>query len=266
MKKSQRLGAILAIVAALLGLIGHFTIFLNWYGPAQMLKHGEPASDILLKYIMPFMFDLGILAVALYAVSAYGFFRSKSWAFALSATATVLALQGSWFANIPLMVAGEPPVYLALFWPYLLLYFLFAWQVSRLPWGRTLLALATGMAYVLSFMNGVASLNRILVVGAPIFVAVQRLHWVSTVGWGVVTVAILLRPGEWTRVTGLVAGVLELIVGLPLGVISAIQLGRVSMFLVAPLLSLLLIALLAWPGLWERWTGASDRSSAETVR
>jgi hypothetical protein len=257
MKKNERLGAILTLIATVIGIAGHYMIFINWYEPALTLEGGEPGSEILLKYIMPLMFDLGILGAALYAVSAYGFFTARTWAFPLAAIATVLALQSSWFVNIPLMAADAPPVYFALFWPYLGLFFLLMWLVGRVPWLRTILALFTGMTYIFSFMNGVASMNRILLLGTPLFVAVQRLHWVAMIGWGVVTVAILLHPSEWARIVGLVAGVLELIVGIPLGIATTVQLGRFSMFSIAPIFSLALIVVFIWPAIWEKLTGST---------
>ena len=73
MKKNERLGAILALLGALLGIVGHFVIFLKWYEPAMMADSAEPGCEILLKYVMPALFDVGILGGALFAVSGYGF-------------------------------------------------------------------------------------------------------------------------------------------------------------------------------------------------
>ena len=73
-------------------------------------------------------------------------------------------------------------------------------------------------------------------------------------GWGVVTGGILLKPREWQRVLGLVSGLTELIVGLPLAFVTAQQLGRFSLFALAPIVSLILIVLLVIPGLWKKWT------------
>jgi len=266
MKKNERLGAILALIGALLGIVGHFVIFLNWYEPALVAESAEPGCEILLKYIMPLMFDLGILGGVLYAVSAYGFFTAKRWAFPLAVIATVLALQGSWFVNVPFMAADMPPVYFTIFWPYLILYFLFTRAVERVPWSRTLLALLAGMTYIFCFMNGVASSSRIITTGLPLFVAVQRLHWIAMIGWGVVTVMILLCPREWMRVVGLAAGMLEVVVGIPLGIATTIDLGRFSMFSVGPLFSLALVVVFAWPTLWEKLTGPYEgKPTTQTV-
>jgi hypothetical protein len=258
MKINYRLGGILAVIAALMGIIGHFVLFLDWYQVGMHTQSAEPGCEILLKYIHPLMADFGILGGVLFAVSAYGFFSKKNWAFFLSVVALVLALLGSWFVNVPYMAAGLPPIYFPLFWPYVLLYFLFLKAVGKISWSQTLLALFTGMAYIFCWMNGVASTSRIITIGDPIFVLVERLHWVAMIGWAVVTVGIIIKPKEWMRVFGLAAGVTELVVGIPLAVATAQQLGRFSLFALAPIACLILVVLLVWPNLWQRLTGAID--------
>ena len=266
MTKRQKLGAILASIGALMGIIGHMVIFLNWYRIGMSAESAEPGCEILLKYIHPAMADFGILGGVLFLVSAFGFFMRKNWAFMLSVIAIVLALLGSWFINVPFMAAGLPPVYFILFWPYLVLYFVLMRGVGQIPWSRTLLGLVTGMAYIFCFMNGVASTSRIITHGDPVFSLVQRLHWAACLGWAVVTVGILLRPREWAWVVGLAAGVTELVVGIPLAVVTAQQLGRFSLFALAPITCLGLLIYLVWPGRWEKTTGAVlslDAASAD---
>jgi hypothetical protein len=256
MKNKNLLGGILAIVASLMGIIGHMLLFLKWYQIGMHTPSAEPGCEILLKTIHPLMADFGILAGVLFAVSAYGFFTRKNWAFFLSVVALVLALLGSWFVNVPYMAAGLPPVYFLLFWPYLLLYFLFLRLVGKISWSQTLLSLLTGVAYIFCWMNGVASTSRIITIGAPIFSMVQHLHWVAMIGWAIVTVGIVIKPKEWMRVIGLVASTAELVVGIPLTVATAQQLGRFSLFALGPIACLILLVLLVWPNLWTRLTGA----------
>jgi hypothetical protein len=235
-----------------LGIIGHYVLFMNWYERGMAAEAAEPGCEILLKWLHPFITDLGILAGVLFAVSAYGFFTSRKWAFFLSVIAIVLAMQGSWFINVPYMAAGLPPVYFTLFWPYLIMFFLLMKLVGKLSWIRTLVGFLAGMAFVFCFMNGIASTSRIITVGAPIFTMVQRLHWVAMIGWGVVTVGIIIRPAEWMRVVGLSAGTLEVIVGIPLAIVTAQELGRFSLFALAPISCFLLLVLFLWPKVWER--------------
>lgn len=258
MKNKNILGGILAVVASLMGIIGHMFLFMKWYVVGMHTPSAEPGCEILLNYIHPLMADFGILAGILFAVSAYGFFSKKNWAFFLTVLALVLALLGSWFINVPYMAAGLPPVYFILFWPYVLLYFLFLKVVGRISWKITLLALLTGIAYIFCWMNGVASTSRIITIGDPIFVLVQRLHWVAMLGWAVVTVGLIIKPKNWLRVLGLVAGLTELVVGIPLAAVTAQQLGRFSLFALGPIMCLVLVVLFLWPNLWQRLTGVSD--------
>lgn len=259
MKDKNTLGGILATVSALMGIIGHFVLFLNWYHIGMGAESAEPGCEILLKYIHPALADLGIFAGVLFAVSAYGFFSKKNWAFLLSVIGIVLALLGSWFINVPYMAASLPPIYFPLFWPYLIIYFLLMRTVGNLSWSRTLLALFAGIAYIFCFMNGVSSTSRIITHGAPIFVLVQRLHGVASLGWAVVTVGLLISPKGWMRVLGLISGTTELVVGVPLAFVTAQQLGRFSLFALGPIACFILVVLLVWPGLWERWTGSEAK-------
>ena len=262
MKTNMRLGGILAIIGALMGIIGHYVLFLDWYRIGMAADSAEPGCEILLKYIHPALADLGILAGVLFAVSAYGFFTKRNWAFLLSVMAITLALLSSWFINVPYMAASLPPVYFTLFWPYLILYFVLVKGVGRVPWSITLIALVTGLAYITCFMNGVSSTSRIITIGSPLFVIVQRLHFVAMVGWGVVTVGLILRPKEWMRIVGLISGSLELVVGIPLAYATAISLGRFSLFALAPIISLILLILFLWPNWWQRLTGVEPEKPA----
>lgn len=252
MKQNQKLAGFITLIAAVMGIAGHFVLFQKWYFIGMGAESAEPGCEILLKYIHPTMADFGILGGVLFAVASYGYFTKKNWAFTLSLIAIILALLGSWFINVPYMAAGLPPVYFILFWPYLLVYFLLVRGVEGISWGRTLFALFTGIAYIFCWMNGVSSTSRIITHGAPIFVLVQRLHWVAMLGWAVVTAALLLSPKEWVRVLGISAGAVELAVGIPLAVVTAQQLGRFSLFALGPIACLILVTILVWPGRWER--------------
>jgi hypothetical protein len=252
MKENRKLGGILALIGGVMGAVGHFLIFQKWYVVGMHAEAAEPGCEILLKYINPAMSDFGMIGAVLFLVSSYGFFTKKNWAYLLSVIGIVLALQGAWFVNVPFMAAGLPPVYFILFWPYLVLYFLISMAVGRRSLVHTLLGLLLGMAWVFCLMNGIASLSRIITIGMPFFTFVQRLHWFAMLGWGVATVGILIKPTEWMRVVGLTAGVMEIVVGFPLAVITAQQLGRFSLFSLAPISSLALVTLFVIPSVWKK--------------
>jgi Na+/melibiose symporter-like transporter len=81
-------------------------------------------------------------------------------------------------------------------------------------------------------------------------------------GWAAVTVGIIMKPKEWMRATGLAAGVTELIVGIPLTVATAQQLGRFSLFALGPIACLILVILFVWPGFWSRRVESTARVPA----
>ena len=74
MKKNNVLGGIMALIAAVIGIIGHFVLFFQWYVAGMSAESAEPGCEILLKYIHPGLGDVGLLASAFFLVSAYGFF------------------------------------------------------------------------------------------------------------------------------------------------------------------------------------------------
>ncbi len=254
MSKENRWGAIVTLILGLLGIIGTYMIFMNWFGPARNAEAAEPGCEILLGYLMPALSDFGITAGVIFLVSSYGYYMGSKWAFPASIVASALALQGSWFINVPMMAAGLPPIYFIIFWPNLLGYFLLVKVVGARSWKRTLLGFGTGMAFIFCFMNGVASWSRIITIGTEIFTLVQRMNWIASIGFFVVTVGVILQPREWMRVVAMCAGLLELVVGIPLVIATTISLGRFSLFSFGPIMAMVLSVLCIWPGVWERLT------------
>lgn len=251
-KTDFKLGAFIAVLGALLGIVGSLALFLQWYDPVMgaELAAGRPDEMTIVQYVFPVLNDIGVIAGVVWALAAYGFFTRRSWAWSAAVAANVLALQGSFFTMIPPLTRDLPPYSALIFVPNLIFYGVLLWFVRRVDWRILVVGFFSGIAMVLSFMNGVASTNKIIVTGLPLFVAVQRLNWVAAAGWGIFTVSLFLKPAEWVKVLGLGAGLLELAVGLPLGLVTAMEAGRFSMFLPAPLLSLALVVLLLLP--WGR--------------
>lgn len=257
-----RLGAAIALVGAVLGIVVSLLLFIQWYEPVMLaeLAAGRPDEEVIVKYIFPALNDVSILAGAVWALAAYGFLTRRPWGWSLAVIANVLALQGSFFTMIPPVTRDLPPYTAVIFLPNLVAYGLLLLVVRKVDWRIVLVGLFSGIAMVLSFMNGVASTNKMLTTEMTLFVAVQRLNWIAAAGWGVFTVGLLLKPAECVQGVGLGAALLELAVGLPLGVVTALEAGRFSMFLPAPLLSLALLLLLLLP--WGRRVAPQLKPSA----
>ena len=78
------------------------------------------------------------------------------------------------------------------------------------------------------------------------------MHWVSSSGFAAVTVGVILSPKDWVRVVALSAGLLEVVVGIPLAIATGQELGRFSLFSLAPIISGVLLIYFLWPKLWEK--------------
>lgn len=260
--KQYKIGAVVAILGALLGTVGSMLLFVRWYDPvmtAEILA-GRPDEKVIVQYIFPALNDLSVLAGILWAVAAYGFLSRRTWSWSLAVIANVLALQGSFFPMIPPVTRDLPPYSGLIFLPNIIAYFVLLLGVRRTDWPVILVGLFSGIAMVLSFMNGVASTDKMIVTDHAIFVAVQRLNWIAALGWLVFTVGLLLGEAEWVHLVGLGAGLLEVVVGLPLGLQNALEVGRFSMFLPAPLLSLALVIVLLLP--WRQTLNLSFETAA----
>lgn len=257
MKERSNIGAIVALTGALVGIAGVFAAFLLGYQPMidMELAAGRPDEALIVQYVIPFLSDVGLVAGVLWAVAAYGFLTRQRWAWTTAVIANVLSLLTGFFGMIPAVSRGLFPTFLVVFLPNLITYLLLLAYVRSVDWTIVAISFFSGIAYVLSFMNGVATTDKIILTGRPLFIAVQRVNWVAAIGWAVFTVALLLRKA-WAPRVGLGAALLTLVAGIPLAVVTTLSLGRFSLFSPAPMLSLALLILFLIPAgkrALERW-------------
>lgn len=253
MDARSKVGGWIGVLAAVLGTAGAFYLFTGDWWPLYNaeLAHGRWDEAKIVAYILPGLNDLMMASGVLWAISAYGFFTSRRWAWSLGVVAAVATLVGSFFWTIPAMSRGVAPRYMFVFIPNFLFYLTLLWYVK--PVNRWLLALSvlTGIAYVLTFMDGVASTDRIILGQGAVFVACQRLNWLAAAAWAVATAG-LAHYRSWARVVGMGAGLLGFVGGTPVSVLAMMQSGEISLFAPAPVLSLLLAVLLLLPPV-ARW-------------
>ncbi|MEW6716959.1 MAG: hypothetical protein AB1345_05620 [Chloroflexota bacterium] len=88
-------------------------------------------------------------------------------------------------------------------------------------------------------------------------VVTHRLNYLFRSTKGLILVAIALISLV-TAIWGMLSGMTELVVGIPLTIATAQQLGRFSLFALAPIACLALLVLLVWPNLWQRLTGSNE--------
>ncbi|MDD5466460.1 MAG: hypothetical protein PHS96_01510 [Anaerolineales bacterium] len=252
MKDNYRLGVLLSIVGVLVGLAA-FVLFIQIYNPMIQIEldAGRPDEAVVVRYVFPLLGYLATSAGVLWAVALYGFLLKESWAWLLGVIASTIHLLAGFFPMIPAMSRGAPPMMGAVFFPSLALWIGLLF-VRRVPWKIAALAFAAGLAYVLSFMDGVATIDKIqLSVGQSLlngmYVMVQEVNWWATIAWAVFIFALLGRK-TWAQPVGLFAGLMAALGGYPLAVVNTLEVGRFSMFLPSPVLSTLLVVVLALPG------------------
>ncbi len=248
MEERTKAGAIISLTSALIGIVGVVAAFLLSYQPMMNAKMnvGRPDEALIIRYAIPFLSDIGVTAGVVWAVAAYGFFKERQWAWTVAVIANVMSLLTGFFSMIPAVVEGFFPAFIVVFVPNLITYFLLLAYVRRVDARVIALSLFSGMTYVMSFMNGVASTDKIILSGDPFMIAVQRLNWVAAAGWAIFTVGLLKRK-PWAKPVGLGAGLMTLTAGVPLSIVSTIEEGRFSLFSPAPLLALLLLIVLLAP-------------------
>jgi len=199
-------------------------------------------------------------------LSFYGFLIREKWAWMLGVIAATLSLLAGFFPMIPAMSRGATPVSAAVFFPNLVLWvgLLF---VRRVDWRIGSLAFTGGLAYILAFMDGVATIDKIQLSGSQptlngMYVMVQQINWWAAAAWAVFIFALLGRR-SWAQVVGLGAGLLAILGGYPLGVVNMLEVKRFSMFMPSPLLSTLLVVILLLPAtrsLIADWAVGKQRS------
>jgi hypothetical protein len=125
------------------------------------------------------------------------------------------------------------------------------------------LTFIAGLAYVLSFIDGVAPLAKYQTSHGNSFwngmyVMSQQVNWWGSAAWAVFIFAVLKRK-SWAIPLGIFAGAMSMLGGYPLGINNVFEVKRFSMFLPAPLLSTILVAILCLPGTRKLIEGRDEK-------
>lgn len=272
MDNNQRLGFIVSILGAIVGMIGGMVIFVLTYEPYMWWEANSPIAEegckVIIEEILPIISDLSIIGGLLFAVSAYGFFTEEEWSVSVAIVGNTLCLLAGFWPTIPAMQMGLIPIWGIIFVPNLIIFLLMTHYVEGIPWITVIFALLTGIAYVMCFLNGVASTNRMKLFPAAIateptihavFRALQRVSWASAIGWGVTTIGILRRPDkDWVRIVAIGSGILAIMTGYPVAFASSLSFGKFSMFFMAPILSTVLVIVPFIPRMWTKFVFPKD--------
>jgi hypothetical protein len=251
MQDNFKLGAVLAVIGVVVGMIGFF-VFTQIYNAliTTMVSLNRAHEGESVRYTFAVLGWLTIAGGALWTLALYGFLTKERWAWMLGIIASTLSILAGFFPAVPAMDAKVPPLTLIIFVPSLILW-LALFVVRKTDWRIVVLALLAGIAFTLSFMDGVAPIarfNQTLGQGAvnAMYLFVQQINWWASAAWAVFIFALVARQ-PWARIVGIGAGLLECWGGYPIGVVNMLEVKRFSLFLPAPLLSTVLVIFLILP-------------------
>ena len=250
-ENNQKLGAILSVIGILVGFLA-MTLIASIYMPVVEGKilEGRPDEAITVRIVYALMGWIGMAGGAIWGVSLYGFLNKKVWAWSLGVGAATLQILSGFFPMIP---AGSIGMFSPTLWVILIalaLWFGMMW-VGGVKGKIILLALIAGMAYVMTFIDGVGGISRYQTVKIPFTVGMyamgQMVCWLAAAAW-VVFIVYLVSGNPRTIVTGILAAGLSIFGGIPVGITDLVRLGRFSMFLPGPILSLIILVIILLPG------------------
>ncbi len=261
MKNNYKLGAALAILGIAAGLLA-FYLIAGQYNQVISVKLAtdrmDEAMSVRITYAV--LGWLGTATAAIWAAVLYGFLHNQKWSWFWGSVASTIQLLVGFFPAIPAMDSHLPTPTLIVFGLAAILWFgmLFIGGVEKRIITLTFIA---GLAYVLTFIDGVAPIAKFTTshdnpFWNGMYVMTQQVSWWGAAAWAIFIFAVLKKK-SWAIPVGVFAGSMSMLAGYPLGLYNAlVEVHRFSMFLPAPLLSTALIVYLVLPGtrkMLESW-------------
>lgn len=261
MNDNNKLGVVLAAAGIVTGLI-IFYLLASQYNLVIDTKiaagRTDEATSVTITYAV--LGWIGITAGAIWAAVLYGFLNKERWAWFWGTIAATIQLLVGFFPMVPAMDSHLPTPTIVVFVLAGVLWFgmLLIGGVEKKIIALTFIA---GLAYVLTFMDGVAPISKYTTSHDDpfwngMYVMSQQVSWWGAAAWAIFIFAVLKKK-SWAIPVGLFAGAMSMIAGYPLGINNALfEVHRFSMFLPAPLLSTALVIYLLLPGthrLLEGW-------------
>jgi hypothetical protein len=261
MKDNYKLGAVFSILGILAGLLTLYflaqtynTVIHTHYGA------GEWEESNTVRFVYAVLGWFGTAAGALSAAVLWGFLKKQDWAWFWGAVAATVLLLAGFFPMIPAADSGLPVPTVWVFALAGIMWFgmLFIGGVDKRIIGLTFTA---GLAYVLTFIDGVAPVSKFQTTFQPaetfvpnantfwngMYIILQQVNWWGAAAWAIFIFAAFKRR-SWAVPVGIFAAVMSMIGGYPMGIHNVAEVQRFSMFLPAPILSTILLIVLLLPG------------------
>lgn len=251
LKGNHKLGVALSIVGILTGFLVLY-LLASTYMPTVdgKILDGRPDEAITVRIVFALLGWVGMSAGALWVAVLYGFLNKADWAWGWGTVAAMAQILAGFFPMIPPASIGmaTPTIWVFLIGFALWFGMLFIGGVEK---KIIAVAFVSGLAYVLTFIDGVGAISRYQTVqeSFPIgmYAMGQMINWWGAAAWTVFIYA-LVKGKSWTIPMGIFAASISIFGGYPVGITDVIRLGRFSMFLVAPIVSTGLLIYLLLPG------------------
>ena len=260
MKGNNKLGATLAVVGVLTGLLVLFLMASIYQVNIDGKLLGErPDEAITVQIVFALLGWLGVAAGALWVMVLYGFLNNAKWAWFWGTVAATIQLLAGFFPIIPPSSIGLPAPTM---WVFLVAFVLWFGMllIGGVHWKIMALAFVSGLAYVLTFIDGVGAISRYQTEAkgfiSSMYAMSQMVNWWGAAVWAMFIFG-LIKGKSWTLPVGVFAAAMSMFGGFPVGVTDVLIQGRFSMFLVAPVMSTALLVYLLLPStrkMLEAWT------------
>ncbi|MBT3390465.1 MAG: hypothetical protein HN413_08645 [Chloroflexi bacterium] len=251
LKNNYKLGIVLAIIGMLTGLLILFlmaSIFnINVDGK---IADGRPDEAITVQIAFSTLSWLGVSAGALWVAVLYGFINKTDWAWFWGTVAATVQLLVGFFPMIPPSSIGLPAPTI---WVFLIAFILWFGMlfVGGVPFKIMAFAFVSGLAYVLTYIDGVGAISRFQTEAKGFTNAMygmsQMVNWWGAAVWAVF-IFTLIKGKAWALPVGVFAAAMSMFGGYPVGITDVMIKGRFSMFLVAPVVSTGLLVYMLLPG------------------
>lgn len=261
MKNKYKLGTILAIIGIALGLLILFLMSSIYQVNIDgKVADGRPDEAITVRIVFALLSWWGISAGALWVMVLYGFLTKANWAWFWGTVAATIQILAGFFPIIPPSSIGLPAPTI---WVFLIAFLLWFGMllIGGVNWKIIAIAFFSGLAYVLTFIDGVGAISRhqteALGFISSIYATSQMVNWWGAAAWAVFIFA-LVKGKSWALPVGIFAAAMSLFGGFPVGITDVIIQGRFSMFLAAPIMATGLLIYLLLPGTRKLITSWSE--------
>jgi len=253
MKKISYLGVTISIVGFFAGLLLFYLLAENY----MLVVNGKmtsipprPDEALAVQITYSMLGWLGIGASGLWAAVLYGFATKQEWSWRYGKIAASLQMLAGFFPTIPAKSIDLPAATMPVFIIATILWFgiMYIGKVNRKLLAFLFIA---GMAYVLSYVNGVAIISKYQTtdyndIWKGMYAVVFAVTWFAAIAWLTLSFGVLKRK-SYTVPLGIMAAVMSMIGGYTLAIVNIIEVQRFSMFLPAPLISTGLLIYLCFP-------------------